>query len=128
MVSAGGNIGIASAETEDTAKIVFERQDPAIVTGEPLILSLVFTPTSGARALPKLFQYFTQQVGGMEKAMGEENQQSRESESRSPIVLQSMEVTLGPEASFGISEVLKVTISPEITFVLIPSEESQRRN
>jgi hypothetical protein len=97
---------------------------PLIVLSFVCTASLFPMNRAEAKVVPKMKQYFVQKIKDVDKALAlsqAENEPPAGQDPReSAVVLQAINFDLSPSVSFGISEFLNITVSPEIDFVLTP--------
>ena len=93
-----------------------------LISGLIAIASGLFATAADAACIPKLADFFGQKINRVEAAMNAAESGPADSQAKKPIVLEDINLDLIPTASFGISEVLDLTLTPEIDFVVVLNE------
>jgi hypothetical protein len=83
-----------------------------------MLTEVISSASALASGNPKLTNYFEKKISQMQTSAKEMDA----AEHTSGIQLTDINIDLTGQVSFGLSEVLKLTLSTEIDFVLVPNE------
>jgi hypothetical protein len=83
-----------------------------------VLTELTFSASALASGNPKLTNYFEKKISQMRTSANEMDA----TEHTSGIQLTDINIDLTGQVSFGLSEVLKLTLSTELDFVLVPND------
>ena len=85
-----------------------------------LLLQSFVSLSAEAAAHHQMAAYFNQKIAQVESVLLAD---AAPAESEKKSRLQDINVDFAPQMSFGLSEVAKLTVTPEIDFVFVPDEE-----